>query len=83
MACGDFPRWPLAVNWGFLRCEVGPDETERVVFSTPAGRDYAVNVAARTVGYADIGAILDRRVAKGDAEWALEPLATAGLALCA
>lgn len=61
VACGDFGSdWPLTLEYGFLRCEVGPldvKNAKRVVFTTPAGRDYAVNEAARWGGYARIAPI--------------------------
>lgn len=61
VSCGDFGMtWPLTVDHGFLRCETGSFEAsdaKRVVFTTPQGRDYAVNEAARWVGYGRIASI--------------------------
>jgi len=76
LACGDLAgHWPLTVAWGFLRCEPGADGHHRVVFSTPRGAAYAVDVAARAIGYADIGPILDPSLSPAQARRSLRLLA--------
>lgn len=84
IACGDLgDRWPFAADWGFLRCEPEEDGGEsRVIFTTPAGADYGVNVAARSVGYASTDAILIQPAADSGAKRDLEALSKEGLALC-
>ena len=61
IACGNLgERWPLTVEYGFLRCLLAryePPENRYVVITVPSGRDFAVNRPARYVGYARIGPI--------------------------
>jgi hypothetical protein len=61
VACGNLgERWPLTVEYGFLRCSLaryGPPENKYVVITTPSGRDFAVNRPARYVGYPRIAPI--------------------------
>ena len=62
VACANFEqRWPLRVQYGFLRCEPKGRYTNReVVFTTPGGKDYAASVGARMVGYPRITPIFRR-----------------------
>lgn len=80
VACASFEqRWPLRVQYGFLRCEPkGLYANREVVFTTPGGKDYAASVGARMVGYPRITPIF-RRNAGPRYESALTK---AGLALC-
>jgi hypothetical protein len=61
VACGNLgERWPLTVEYGFLRCLLAryePPENRYVVITVPSGRDFAVNRPARYVGYAPIAPI--------------------------
>jgi hypothetical protein len=61
VACGNLgERWPLTVEFGFLRCLLAryePPENRYVVITVPSGRDFAVNRPARYVGYARIAPI--------------------------
>lgn len=61
VACGNLgERWPLTVEYGFLRCLIAryePPKNKYVVITAPSGRDYAVNRPARWVGYARIASI--------------------------
>ena len=61
VACGNFGvRWPLAVEYGFLRCERGSlagRTQRRVVFAAPDGVEYALSEDARWVGYSRIAPI--------------------------
>jgi hypothetical protein len=80
VACANFEqRWPLRVQYGFLRCEPkGRYANREVVFTTPGGKDYAASVGARMVGYPRITPIFRRDAGPryGSA------LTKAGLALC-
>ena len=80
VACANFEqRWPLRVQYGFLRCgPKGRYANREVVFTTPGGKDYAASVGARMVGYPRITPIF-RRNAGPRYESALTK---AGLALC-
>lgn len=64
VACGNFgKRWPLTVEYGFLRCETARWDqpgNKMVVFTAPSGEDYAVNEAARLVGYSSIAPIFKK-----------------------
>lgn len=64
VACGNLgERWPLTVDYGFLRCLLAryePPENKYVVITVPSGREYAVNRPARYVGYARIAPIFKR-----------------------
>lgn len=64
VACGNLgERWPLTVEYGFLRCLMAryePPENKYVVITAPSGRDFAVNRPARYVGYARIAPIFKR-----------------------
>ncbi len=62
--------WPLTIESGELRCELGV-----VVFKAPNGTDYAVNEQAVGAGYKDIEPIWDPKIA-------LAPLVVARLKLC-
>jgi hypothetical protein len=61
VACGNLgERWPLTVEYGFLRCSLAryePPENKYVVITALSGRDFAVNRPARYVGYARIAPI--------------------------
>jgi hypothetical protein len=61
VACGNLgERWPLTVEYGFLRCQLAryePPENRYVVITVPSGKDFAVNRPARYVGYARIAPI--------------------------
>ena len=69
--------WPLTVDSGSLRCE-----PPGAVIFTANGTDYAVNGAATSKGYADIGPIWadnpDPAIPKMD----IGPLLDRGLAMC-
>lgn len=64
VACGNMARgWPLIVDFGFLRCleaAYAPPENKYVVITVPSGRDFAINRAARYVGYSSIAPIFKR-----------------------
>lgn len=83
VSCRDFPApWPFKVQYGFLRCEMAhhTPTRRRVIFSTPRGRDFAVNVYARIVGYAKISTLLSHPRTDGPRARLL--LGDRGLDLC-
>lgn len=83
IACGNFPApWPLNVEHGFLRCETAhhTPTRRRVVFTSPQGAEYAVNVYARIVGYARILPLLNDADSNGPR--AKKLLTKRGLRLC-
>jgi hypothetical protein len=82
VACGNFGAgWPLALEYGFLRCEHGAiagRPQRRVVFTTPDGTDYALSEDARWVGYPPIAPIFGDN---GEPRYR-NALTRAGLRLC-
>lgn len=76
----EFDPWPLTVDGGRLRCV----EPQRAVVFTPSGSDttYAVNRAARSLGYAAIDPLRGPDPGVPGLHVTLDPLVERGLALC-
>lgn len=71
-------RWPLTVEHGTLRCE----PVERVVFTDPDGKDWAVNGAASSHGYDEIEPIWADNPEIDGTKKIISPLIEDGLSLC-
>jgi len=82
VACGNLgEKWPLTVEYGFLRCVLAPwdpPQNKMVVFTAPSGKEYAVNEPARFVGYERIAPIFKRGAGPRNGS-ALVPI---GIRLC-
>lgn len=79
IACGNYDgSWPFFVPVGYLRCEAGTTKSLpwRVVFGNRKHGEYALNAAARVVGYRPI-----QEIVKDTSDWRKDRTALLGIGL--